>query len=194
LKDGGKPAIVYVGSAACPSCAYQQWALLIALSRFGSFSNLGQFVFPAMSEGTPLPVSWSFEGSTYTSSVLTFDPAEIAPFPTTASGGKLLQPQILNQIQAKAIDDLEGSSSDGQSLPFTDIANRFWDYGFAVRPSNTWYALLQGLSLGQVAADLNDPSSPVARVIDGAANYMIGDICAVVGRKGAPICSYDRKT
>jgi hypothetical protein len=191
LNDGGKPVLVYVGSGFCPSCAFEQWALLVALSRFGSFSNLGQFILPPTSGGIPQPVSWSFTGSTYTSSVLTFEPAEIAPLPTTTPDGEVLQPQKLNHIQAKAIDDLEGPSSDAQSLPFTDVANRFWDYGFAVKPSNTWYKVLDGLSLNQVAADLRNSSSPVARVIDGAANYLIGDICAVVGTQSAPICSYD---
>lgn len=179
-----------MGSGLCPSCAYQQWALLVALSRFGTFSNLGQFVFPSVSEGTPLPVSWSFAGSTYGSSVLIFDPAEIAPLRTTSSGGALVPPQSLDSLQTNAIDDLEGPSSVNQSLPFTDIANRYWDYRFAANPSNNWYTLLQGLSLGQVAADLSNPSSPVARIIDGAANYLIGDICAV-GTPSAPICLYD---
>jgi len=194
LTDEGKPVLVYVGSGACPSCAYQQWALLVALSRFGSFSNLGQFVIPPSTSGPPLPLSWSFAGSTYTSSVLNFEPAEVSPLATTGPNGNVLPPQAMNRLQRKAIDRLEGGSSVTQSFPFTDIANRFWDHGFAVRPSNTWYTLLQGLSLDQVAADLSHPSSPVAQVIDGAANYMIGDICAVAGKKSAPICFYDTKT
>jgi hypothetical protein len=194
LNDGGKPAFVYVGSGACPSCAFQQWALLVALSRFGSFSNLGQFVFPPMSTGTPLPLSWSFTGSTYTSASLTFDPADVSPFATSTPQGVLLHSASLSRLQKQAIDGLEGPTPESQSLPFTDIANRFWDEGFPVTPSNTWFTLLEGLSLDQVAADLNDPASPVAQLIDGVANEMIGDICDVVGVKSAPMCSFDTAT
>jgi hypothetical protein len=194
LTVGGKPVIVYVGDGACPGCAFQQWALLVALSRFGSFSNLGQFVIPPQSSGPRLPLSWSFAGSTYTSSLLTFEPAEAGPFATTASNGEVLPPETMNPLQQNAIDALEGPTIETQSYPFTDISNRFWDYGFEGEASDAVYTVLQRLSLDQVATDLNNPTSPVAQVIDGAANYLIGDICSIVGAQNAPICSYDTKT
>ena len=41
LKDqDGKPLITYVGAEYCPYCAAERWALAVALSRFGTFSNL----------------------------------------------------------------------------------------------------------------------------------------------------------
>jgi hypothetical protein len=42
LTDGGKPLIVYIGAEYCPYCAAERWAMVVALSRFGTFSNLGQ--------------------------------------------------------------------------------------------------------------------------------------------------------
>ena len=61
-------------------------------------------------------------------------------------------------------------------MPFVDIANRFTAIGVS-------------LSLDQIAADLSSPSSPVARAIDGAVNYLIAALCEVTGRHAAPICS-----
>jgi hypothetical protein len=92
-------------------------------------------------------------------------------------------------LQQAAYNALEGIDPKSQGIPFTDIANRFWIPGSqaAMGPDN----VLQGLSLAQIAADLSKPSSPVAQLIDGAANYLIADICAVVGTQSVPICSFD---
>src|SRR6202043_382420 len=37
----GKPEILYVGAEYCPYCAAQRWAVVTALSHFGTFSGLG---------------------------------------------------------------------------------------------------------------------------------------------------------
>ena len=36
----GKPFVVYVGAEYCPFCAAERWSVVMALARFGSFSNL----------------------------------------------------------------------------------------------------------------------------------------------------------
>ncbi|MCL5107162.1 MAG: DUF929 family protein [Candidatus Parvarchaeota archaeon] len=40
LTYNGKPTFVYIGAQGCPFCAGMRWAIIIALSRFGNFSNL----------------------------------------------------------------------------------------------------------------------------------------------------------
>ena len=40
LTSGGKPEVLYLGSEYCPFCATQRWAMINALSRFGTFSGL----------------------------------------------------------------------------------------------------------------------------------------------------------
>ena len=40
LTSGGKPEILYMGAEYCPYCAAERWAMVVALSRFGTFSNL----------------------------------------------------------------------------------------------------------------------------------------------------------
>jgi hypothetical protein len=36
----GKPTVIYLGSITCVFCGENRWAMVLALSRFGSFSNL----------------------------------------------------------------------------------------------------------------------------------------------------------
>ena len=40
LAAGGKLRLVYVGAEYCPWCALMRWPLVMALSRFGTFSGL----------------------------------------------------------------------------------------------------------------------------------------------------------
>ena len=50
-------------------------------------------------------------------------------------------------------------------------------------------AVLENLSLDQIASDLGDPSNPVAQVVDGSANYIIASLCSIAGSPDVPICS-----
>jgi Domain of unknown function (DUF929) len=40
LAAHGKPEILYVATEYCPYCATQSWAMIVALSRFGTFTRL----------------------------------------------------------------------------------------------------------------------------------------------------------
>lgn len=65
-------SFVYVGGLFCPYCAMERWAIVMALEQFGNFSNLGQII--SSEDSVP---SYSFNGSTYTSNLVNFQPAEI---------------------------------------------------------------------------------------------------------------------
>src|SRR5579863_2688374 len=41
LTFDGKPEMLYYGAEYCPYCAAERWAMVAALARFGTFSNLG---------------------------------------------------------------------------------------------------------------------------------------------------------
>ncbi len=180
LTDQGKPAIVYVGAEFCPFCAMQRWALVVALSRFGTFSHLGQTISSSSSDVFPGIQSWSFAGSSYSSPSVTFDPAEIYSSTPSSKGNGYEPLQSLTPIQKQAYDSYDNNGG----LPFLDIANHFVSVGAAASP-----AVLEGVSLDQIASDLSDPSNPVAQAIDGTANYFIAAICSVTGSNAAPICS-----
>src|SRR3954451_4156292 len=41
LTQAGKPKVLYVGAEYCPFCAAERWPVVVALSRFGTFTNPG---------------------------------------------------------------------------------------------------------------------------------------------------------
>jgi hypothetical protein len=49
--------------------------------------------------------------------------------------------------------------------------------------------VLQGLSRAQIASQLNDPTSPVAQAIDGAANQITAAIATVTGNQPSSVSS-----
>ena len=70
------------------------------------------------------------------------------------------------------------------SIPFLDIANKYVVTGASFSPQ-----VLQGLSREQIAAQLSDPSSPVAQAIDGTANDITAAISNVTGNQPSSVSS-----
>ena len=187
LTDGGLPAVVYVGGEYCPYCALERWSLVVALSRFGTFAHLGQAISSTSNDVDPGLQSWSFHGSSYSSSYLTFDPAEITSATPTPADNGYTPLDSLSPLQKTAFDVYDAppyTKYGANAIPFVDVGNRYLTIGSSTSPS-----VLKGLSLDQIAADLSDPSSPVAQAVDGTANYLIGALCAVTGRTKPPVCA-----
>jgi hypothetical protein len=69
---------------------------------------------------------------------------------------------------------VNGADQSG-SVPFLDIGNRYILAGAQYDPQP-----LAGLSAAQIAAQLRDPSSPVAQAIDGSAKVIIAAISQVL--------------
>jgi len=61
LTAGGKPEVLYVSTQYCPYCAAENWALLVALGRFGVFSDVSEIRSAsgrAVMIGSPVSASW----------------------------------------------------------------------------------------------------------------------------------------
>ena len=54
LTANGKPEVLYMGAEYCPYCAAERWAMIVALSRFGTFSGLAT-VHSAAANGPAKP-------------------------------------------------------------------------------------------------------------------------------------------
>jgi hypothetical protein len=80
--------------------------------------------------------------------------------------------------------DVSQYTSEPGSIPFVDIGNRYLIIGASYTPQ-----LLQGLSMSQIAANLNNPSSVVAAAIDGTANDITASICTLTGDRPASVCA-----
>ena len=172
----GKALITYVGAEYCPYCAAERWALAVALSRFGTFSGLSG-THSSSSDVYPDTQTLSFYGSSYSSSYVDFQPVEEASNQVVDGSYTTLQTPTAAQGTLLNKYDQQGS------IPFLDIADKYVITGSSYSPQ-----VLQGLSRSQIAAQLGNPSTPVAQAIDGTANDMTAAICSVTGNQPSGVC------
>lgn len=184
---GRRALVLYVGAEYCPYCAAMRWPLVIALSRFGTFSDLGltssspQDVFPA----TP---SFTFRGSSYRSRYVWFEPVEqyaSQPIATSPSGYAPLQSlSTAQRLMMHRYDNPPFVHGDlAGTIPFVDVANRIAQAGLSFSPG-----IIAHMSMAQVAKALVDPSSPVSEAIVGDANLITAGICSATGDRPAAVC------
>jgi hypothetical protein len=188
LTANGKPEMLYMGAEFCPYCAAERWAMIVALSRFGTFSGLST-VHSSSSDVYPNTATWTFYKSTYTSSYLTFTSVETTTNvadSSSASGYVPLQTPtsaqqaLLTKYDAPPYID----SAHAGSIPFIDFGNKYVSLGASYNPQ-----VLAGLSWSTIAADLNNPNSTVAKAVDGSANYITAAICQLTGNQPASACT-----
>ncbi len=172
----GKPEITYVGAEYCPYCAAERWALAVALSRFGTFSNLSG-THSSSADIYPNTQTLSFYGSSYASTYLDFQAVEEATNQQVGGTYQTLQTPTAAQRSLLSTYDTQGS------IPFLDIANKYVITGASFSPQ-----VLQGLSRAQIAAQLGNADSPVAQAIDGTANNITAAMCRVTGNQPSSVC------
>jgi thiol-disulfide isomerase/thioredoxin len=173
--SNGEPEILYVGAEYCPYCAAERWAMVVALSRFGTFSGL-RATHSSTSDIYPDTNTFSFYGSTYTSPSLDFVPVEEQTNQVVDGAYTTLQTPTSSESALLAKYDQAPYTSEPGSIPFLDIANQFVSIGASYTPQ-----VLQGLSMHDIAVQLNDKNSVVATAIDGAANQITAAITAATG-------------
>ena len=77
LGSQGLPELLYVWASYCPFCAAENWALALALSRFGTFSGLST-THSSATDFAPDTPAISFYRATYTSKYLIFKSYDLA--------------------------------------------------------------------------------------------------------------------
>jgi hypothetical protein len=187
LTSGGKPEVLYIGAEYCPYCAAERWAMIVALNRFGTFSGLAPIRSAAKdgagnTEPFPLTPTWTFAKASYTSSYLTFTPVEgYTNIPDKTTGFyTVLQPPTAAQ---QALLNKYDAAFQG-AIPFIDYGNRYMSVGASYNP-----AILSGLTWAQIADDLHDPSSAVAKSVLGTANFATAAICSLSNNQPASACT-----
>jgi len=187
LTSGGKPEVLYIGAEYCPYCAAERWAMIVALNRFGTFSGLAPIRSAAKDGGGnaepyPLTPTWTFAKASFTSSYLTFTsvegytniPDKATGFYTVLQTPTAAQQALLNKYDAA----YQGA------IPFLDYGNKFLSVGASYNP-----AILSGLTWAQIADDLHDPTSAVAKSVLGTANFATAAICSLTGNLPASACT-----
>ena len=181
LTSGGKPEVLYIGAQYCPYCAAERWALVSALSRFGTFHGLSGIHSAGGQEVYPHTATLNFYKSSYTSKYLTFTPVE----QETVSEKPL---EKLTSAQTALITKYDSppyvSASEQGAIPFIDFGGKYFVHGAQYDPQ-----VLSGQSWAQVAAALQDPSSAIAKGADGAANMITATICKVTNNQPANVCT-----
>ena len=168
LSIDGKPGIVFVSEESCPFCAAERWPLAVALSHFGGWSHLGATRSSA-TDVFPNTATLSFRAASYRSSHLTLRTTEL-----TDNGGHRLQPLTpldTTLIHGYDVPPYFNSAEQSGAVPFLDIGNRYILAGAQYNPQ-----ILAGLSQAQIASQLRNPASPVAKAIDGSASLIIAAI------------------
>ena len=183
LTSGGKPEALYIGAEFCPFCGAERWALVMAFSKFGTFSGL-QETTSSPYDSPPAIATFTFAKATFTSSLVDFTTVENESNDTTGLGTrKVLQP--LTQAQQNLWTKYSaqfGLSSTG--FPFVDFGDQVFVLGPTYNPQ-----VLLGLDQGQIAQKLSNPSDPVTQAIVGASNYITAAICAVTGQQPGAVCT-----
>jgi hypothetical protein len=184
------PEILYMGAEYCPYCAAQRWATIIALSRFGTWSGLGNMssysgdVYP----NTP---TFTFIKAKYTSKYLVFKSVELYTNyidPKTSYYAKLQTPSTAEEAELTKYDSskyIKGlTSSEDGSIPFITFANEFLVAGASYNPQT-----LAGSSRNNIAGALDNATSPVTQAIIASANYQTAAICSITRQQPSSVCT-----
>jgi len=166
LTSGGKPEFLYIGAEYCPYCAGERWAMIVALSRFGTFSGVQTIT---STEGD-LP-TFTFHGASYNSPYLVFRPVEAAD----RNGNVLDKPTTAESA-------LERKYSTG--YPFVDFGNRLVFEGATFDVST-----LEGVNWQQVVTQLKQPDTSLAQGILGSANVITASLCQLTEQQPSAVCS-----
>ncbi|MEV8514777.1 DUF929 family protein [Dactylosporangium sp. NPDC051484] len=185
LTDGGKPLILYVGAEYCPFCAAQRWPVVVALSRFGTFNNLG-LTTSAADDVFPSTPTLSFHGTTYTSQYIAFQGVETST--NVRKNGQYEPLDKLTDTQAQILQKYNAPpfvpKDSAGSIPFMDFGNKAVLSGATFSPQ-----LLQGHTYEQVVSAIRDPDSQLGRAVTGNANALTALICRMTGNQPTDVCS-----
>ncbi|HEX3459853.1 MAG TPA: DUF929 family protein [Acidimicrobiales bacterium] len=176
-----KPEVLFVGSEYCPFCAAERWPLILALSRFGTFSLLHDMessttsVFPGLQ-------SFSFFGASYTSPYLTFTGIEIYS-DVPATNGVFTKISSLTSGQQALVAHYQSAGGPG-TYPLVDIDNVMVSTTSGFSPA----AILR-VARPTIVSDLKDATTAASRAIVASANYLSAGICVATHQNPASICS-----
>lgn len=168
----GRPEVFYFGAEYCPYCAAERWPIIVALSRFGTFSGL-KTTSSSSSDVYPNTPTFTFHSATYTSRYVDFQSVE-----TTDRDRKPLESPTAAQQALVSRYDTSGS------IPFVDFGNKYALSGATYLPD-----VLSGMSWQAVADSLAQPDSAQAKAILGSANLITAAVCRMTADQPATVCT-----
>jgi Domain of unknown function (DUF929) len=184
LASGGKPQLLYIWATYCPFCAAENWALAMALSKFGTFKGVGT-TFSSPTDFAPDTATLDFYRSTYSSPYLDFSSYDLSTDQQVSTGCNVNGYACL-QTNYSSYDFHLFQTLGAGSMPFLDFGNKLFQdgAGFEDEP-----LALSGLAPVQVAEQLSNPQGPIAKAEVGEANYFVAAICKMTGDMPVSACS-----
>jgi len=168
---GGLPQVLYVGTDWCPNCGATRWPLAVALSRFGTFSNLATTYSAADDKPSHIP-TLSFHGSAYTSQYLDFVAKEV-------DDGAHHPLDTLTAAESQLFETIGGSA-----YPFVDFGGKWKQNGSSIDPT-----VLSGMTPETVAKAMTDSTTKPGAAIKASADVFTAVICSIDGGKPANVCT-----
>jgi len=176
LMANGKPKIVYIGAEYCPYCGGERWAMIMALSKFGTFTGIKQITSSASDNPSAIP-TFSFLGASYRSRYLVFDPTE-----TQDVNRNPLQTPTAENAALEAKYDAPPYTQAG-GIPFVYIGGKWVIDGasYDVTP-------MQHLSHATVAQAAATGSTKYGSDIQATAGAIVSRLCNLTHGQPGNVC------
>jgi hypothetical protein len=188
LTFDAKPGVFYMGAEPCPLCAAERWAVIVALSRFGKWSDLG-ITQSASNDIDPSTQSFTFSRAKYTSPYIALRTVEhLSSQELPNKQYAVLQQPTREETKLFAtLTSAKYFPANSGTYPFVDVGNRVVMSSASFDPD-----VLQALSRDQIADDLSNATSPVTKAIVATANYFTAAVCLIDGGAPRAVCKSPR--
>lgn len=174
----GKSLLYFMGAGFCPFCASERWAIVSALSNFGSWQGLVETASADHDEKYLNIPTVNFAKAKYTSDYVEFIGRETAD--------RNFEP--LQDLDERDYEILDTFNPD-QIIPFLLVDGQFMQVGSGYSPQ-----LLEGMNHAKLKAEVENPGSSVGKAIKTEAENLTALICKSIGARASVCNSEDIKT
>ncbi len=173
LLNGTKPEILYIGAEYCPYCAITRWGMVMALMRFGTFTNL-RYMASNETDVFPNTPTFTFYNSTYTSNYISFVSVETTP----RNKDNTLQTPTVQQNAIFTYFNPQGG------IPFIDFANQSLQLAAPELPT-----ILEGQTWNSTVANLTKTNTSISQGLVGSADVFTAQICLLTNNTPQNVCT-----
>jgi hypothetical protein len=177
--DAPKPVVFFYGAEFAPYAAAERWPLVLALSRFGTFTQLGLMQSSPTTAFANLN-TFTFWQARYSSKYLVLQHVERYSALNPTGGGYLK----LEKPKGRQATSVKNYSSSATNFALLDVGNHWVLNGSSFAPT-----ALAGMTQDQVAAVLTSPLSPLTQALIASANEISASICSADGEVPASVCT-----
>jgi hypothetical protein len=185
LSARGHPEVVFVCAEYWRLCAAERWALVMALSKFGMFGNLAGTTSSSR-DASPSTPTFSFYGATYSSRYLTLVTRELETnrYNPAAREYPLLQFPTQQEMRLISDWDVAPYTTKTASIPFAYLGG-----GFILTGAQYDASAISRMKFPAAAKIMTSGKTAVSRLVEAAAGYLVGDLCALTHDQPRSVCA-----